>query len=130
MQARIDDLIEQIGRIDEKKDAEYRIRIDELMGERDSYNQKYEHLVEMNRNSRNFYWLLLGVAVVAAAVIGFVGGEYKNIRARTMEAKKAVSESLKEDIADFELDLPEGYTGNVSGDGTVTIERESLPESE
>lgn len=118
---RITQLLGDMARLDDKKEAEYQVRIDDLVGERNAFSQKYDHLVDMQKKGSVLLVTLGTVGVIAALVIGFVIGEYVNIKAKSAEAKRQISEDLNQKLDDLNFDLPEGWTANVSEDGRVTI---------
>lgn len=121
LQARIDNLIEQISHLDEKKDAEYRMRMDDLIGEREAFSQKYDHLVDMQKKGSLLAITFAAVGVITALVIGFVAGEYVNIKGKSQEAKQQLSDDIDRKLENMEFDLPDGWSAEVSEDGNVTI---------
>lgn len=118
---RITQLLGDMARLDDKKEAEYQVRIDDLVGERNAFSQKYDHLVDMQKKGSVLLVTLGTVGVIAALVIGFVIGEYVNIKAKSAEAKRQISEDLNQKLDDLNFDLPEGWTANIGEDGRVTI---------
>lgn len=77
--AQVSDLTAEVVKANESKEREVKIRVDEMRAERDSYSQKYDHLVKTQK-STSMLMLALGVAaVLAALMVGIViGGRLYN----------------------------------------------------
>lgn len=123
MQGRIDNLLSEITRLDDKKSQEYGSRIDALVAEREASDQKYEHLVDMVKKERMMVITACTVGVVAALVVGFVAGEFVNIKGKSAQAQKAITQQLNKDMEDVQFNLPDGYEAEVDDNGNVTITR-------
>lgn len=135
MQGRIDNLIHDLGAIDDKKENQYRAQLDALVAEREAFSQKYDHLADMVKKERMMVVTLATVGIVAALVIGFVAGEFVNIKGKGAVAQQGVSQNLEQQLDDIEFDMPEGWDYEITEDGKVTITRadvdgeESLPQT-
>lgn len=135
MQCRINDLIHDIGAMDDKKDNQYRAQLDALVAEREAFSQKYDHLADMVKKERMMVVTLATVGIVAALVIGFVAGEFVNIKGKGAATQKSVAQNLEQQLDDIEFDMPEGWDYEITEDNKVTITRtgvdgeESLPQT-
>lgn len=140
LQRRLDDAVGEIARLDDKKEAEYRARMDDLIGEREAMSQKYEHLADMQKKGSILVVTFATVGVITALVIGFVAGEFVNIKRFSTENQSKIAEEFQKKLDNLQFDLPDGWQAEVSADGTVRIqqtapsvdlmESESEPESE
>lgn len=126
LEGRVDQLTGELIKLDDKKESQYQARMDALIAERESFAQKYEHLVDMVKKERMMVVTFAAVGVMAALVVGFVVGEFVNIKGKSLEVQKRISSQMEEDMQNVEFNLPDGYEGNVSEDGTVTITRTGL----
>lgn len=123
MQGRIDNLLSEITRLDDKKESEYASRMDALVAEREASDQKYEHLVDMVKKERMMVLTACTVAVVASLVVGFVIGEFVNIKGKSVQAQKAITQQFNDSLDNVQFDLPDGYDAQVDKNGNVTIIR-------
>lgn len=126
LQGRVDQLTGELIKLDDKKESQYQARMDALIAERESFAQKYEHLVDMVKKERMMVVTFAVVGVMASLVVGFVIGEFVNIKGKSLEVQKQISSQMEEDMRNVEFNLPEGYEGNVSEDGIVTITQTGL----
>lgn len=123
LQGRIDNLLSEVTRLDDKKEREYAARMDALVAEREAADQKYEHLVDMVKKERMMVITACTVGVVASLVVGFVAGEFVNIKGKSSKAQQGITQQLNESMDNIDFDLPEGYDAHVDDDGNVTITR-------
>lgn len=129
LQARVDKLTGDLCDLDAKKEEQYQSRIDALVAEREAFSQKYDHLVDMVKKNNAMLITVSVVGVVAALVVGFVAGEFVNIKGKSLQNQKQISQQMEQDMKDIDFNLPEGYEGHVSDDGVVTITQVGLDES-
>lgn len=106
-----EDLMAQIARMDEAKNEEFRGRMGELEMQRDSANEKYNHLVDTQKRSNFIVGLLCAVAVVAAVAVGFVAGEYASINSAQVEAQNSIVEAFNSRMDELQIKAlyPEVY---------------------
>lgn len=123
LQGRIDNLLAEVTRLDDKKEQEYAARMDALIAEREAADQKYEHLVDMVKKERMMVVTACTVGVVASLVVGFVAGEFVNIKGKSAKAQQGITQQLNESMDNIDFNLPEGYDAHVDDDGNVTITR-------
>ena len=123
MQCRINDLIHDIGAMDDKKENQYRAQLDALVAEREAFSQKYDHLADMVKKERMMVVTLATVGIIAALVIGFVTGEFVNIKGKGAATQKGVAQNLEQQLDNIEFDMPEGWDYEITEDGKVTITR-------
>lgn len=129
LQARVDKLTDDLCSLDNKKEEQYQSRIDALVAEREAFSQKYDHLTDMTKKNHMMLITASVVGVVAALVVGFVAGEFVNIKGKSLASQQQISQQMEQDMKDIEFNLPEGYEGHVSDDGVVTITQTGLDES-
>lgn len=112
MQERIDDLTSQLATLDEKKKKEYEARMTELESERDAWSSKCDHLIEVHKRSNVISILLVVVAIIAALVIGFVGGEYMDLHKGLENERSAIMSTIDEHFdnqeAQHRVQAPDG----------------------
>lgn len=103
----ISDLTDQIVRANESKEREVQIRVAEAKAERDSYSEKYDHLVKTQKSSSLLFIALAVIAAIAALMVGIViGGRVLGSPEKpVLDAPPAVSDTV----------LPEGGTDTGTG---------------
>lgn len=129
LQHRIDELMDQMAQLDEKKTKEVQQRIDDLVGEREAMSQKYEHLSDMVKANRHQMVAMATIGVIAAIVVGFVAGQFVNLSGKSTDAQAQIAEDFQDMLDNMKFDLPEGWSAEVSEDGTVTITQDAEAES-
>ena len=72
--SQIKDLTDEVVKANESKEREVKLRVDEMRAERDSYSQKYDHLVKTQKSTSMLMLALGVVAVLAALMVGLVIG--------------------------------------------------------
>ena len=103
----IRDLTDEIVRANDSKEREVKIRVTEMQAERDSYSQKYDHLVATQK-SANMMLIGLGVlGALAALFVGIVIGGKFNSHPVTPDSPPAISDTV----------LPSGDENNNSQTG-------------
>lgn len=95
LQNRIDMLITQMGQMDEQKNKEYGERIANLRSESESWKEKCDYIISVQRRSNIITVTICIIAVIAALAIGFIGGEYVNITSRA-NVPVVVTEQVQE----------------------------------
>ena len=72
----IKELTDEVVRVNDSKTREVETRVGEMRAERDSYSQKYEHLVKTQKSSSMLMLALAFVAALAALMVGIVIGGF------------------------------------------------------
>lgn len=72
--SQIKELTDEVVRVNDSKTREVETRVAEMRAERDSYSQKYDHLVKTQKSTSMLLLALCGVAVLAALMVGIVVG--------------------------------------------------------
>lgn len=102
----IKDLTDEIVRANDSKAREVKTRVAEMQAERDSYSQKYDHLVRTQKSTSMLLIALAVVGALAALMVGIViGGKMGSGRPVTPDSPPVVSDTV----------LPADGTGPDSG---------------
>lgn len=96
----------QIVHMDETKDLQYEGRISELVGEREAFSRKYDHLVDLQKKTGAITIVATVVAVIAALAVGFASAMFLT------RGSAAPVQSIE---------LPEGYVLVQDEDGTARV---------
>lgn len=100
LQKRIDDMTAQMAQMDEKKKQEYSSRMQELESERDAWEDKCDHLIQVHKRSNVLSGLLVVVVIAACLAIGFVGGQYANSQKNMEATQNRIMQSVDQRIDD------------------------------
>lgn len=71
-------LLEKYKTLDEKKDEEYKSRMNELHDELEAWSEKYDHIVDVHKKSNLMATFFVIAAIIASIAIGYIGGEFMN----------------------------------------------------
>lgn len=112
LQARVDELLEQYSVLDNKKSQEYSSRINELSNERQAWEDKCNHVIEVHKKSNMISGLLVGVAVVAAIAIGFIGGEFTHINSNNQDSQSSLIQEFNKHLDETDNKNNSAYNNN------------------
>lgn len=98
LQSRIDKLVDDYAKLDEKKAKENESRINELKAENQSWADKCDHIIETHKRSNIIGGFLAAAAVIAAIAIGFIAGEYININKTTHATNAQIISEFNESM--------------------------------
>lgn len=104
VQAKLDDLLGKYAALDSRKDEEYRARLLEVQGEKDSWMEKFEHVSQVHRRSNYISVALTIVAVVAALAIGCIFGMHANLDFSSSAANQAIEQEFNERLDNLEAE--------------------------
>ena len=79
LQNRLDDLLKRYSDLDAQKKMEYESRINQLINERATWEDKCNHIVEVHKRSNSISGFLAVAAIIATLAIGFIAGSFIQI---------------------------------------------------
>lgn len=125
LQSRIDKLVEDYAKLDEKKAKENESRISELKAENQSWADKCDHIIETHKRSNIIGGFLAAAAVIAAIAIGFIAGEYININKTTQATNAQIISEFNESMNSIN-----SSSQSISvEDNAVTVEKSAVKEA-
>lgn len=120
--AQVKELTDEVIRANDSKAREVKIRVAEMQAERDSYSQKYDHLVKTQKSTSMLLIALAAVAVLAALMVGIVlGGKFNSTHPVAPENPPAITDTQTPDsqssgdVSNPDVSNPAGQDGNNTG---------------
>ena len=104
LNARIDQLMEQYANVENKKEDEYKVRIDLLKNEVLKADDRYEQLAKSSRRSSVLLGAITVISVVAFAAIGFIIGVNIHNMSDTDDSTQKIIQEFKDQIQQHDQD--------------------------
>lgn len=132
LQKTIDELKTRLANLDEQKEQEYQSMISMLRNDRDAWEEKAATEAKIHKRGTRIAWLLAALAIAAALSVGFIAGEWVNLRSDREAAKAEIlaelrTESSASSIVESkpESDLESRLESSVSSDVESKIENDA-----
>ena len=93
IQDQYNELLRSYENLDEKKNREFEARMNTMKDEIGSWEEKFDHVVEVHKKNNIISTFLVVAAVIAAVAIGFIGGEYVNSSRSVKQQTQAIPQS-------------------------------------
>lgn len=98
----INSLLDKYTTLDAQKTQEFSSRINELKNEKDSWEDKCNHIVAANKHTNTATIFLTVIAVIAALAIGFIAGEFANLKANQNNTNAAIVQEYQQRLDELE----------------------------
>lgn len=93
-QQQLDTLFERYQNLDEAKNKEYQIRMNEIRDEASSWEEKCNHVIEVHKRSNLLSVFIVIAVMIVSLAIGFIGGEYVNINRKSQQKQAQMIEEF------------------------------------
>lgn len=98
----INGLLDKYTSLDAQKSQEFSSRINELQNEKASWEDKCNHIVAANKRTNTAAIFLTVVAIIAALGIGFIAGEFANLKTNQSNTNNAIMQEYQQRLDDLE----------------------------
>jgi hypothetical protein len=110
----INGLLDKYSSLDAQKAQEYSSRINELKNEKDSWEDKCNHIIATNKHSNIATIFLTIIAVIAALAIGFIAGEFANLKSNQSNTNTAIMQEYQQRLDELE-DQNDAFMNQLQG---------------
>lgn len=101
LQKQLDELMKSYEKLDGAKDLEYESRINALKQQNTAWQEKYDHIAEVNKRTSHIGVALAIIAVILGIACGFIGGSMVSVNKDTTASQKAIESQMNQQIDEY-----------------------------